>query len=226
MSLARSRMSALALACLLPALAGCQAGVMIGRILFGDPLVQPALTQVTGLELIEGTHTVHLACTAPASVVNTYDALELDLVSEVSRRLKRQGIPVTKPDDVAETIDDLGGRLDPRELAEQFDDGLLVHVNLERFSLAESDGIERAGDELHRGRALGEVVAYEIRPDDDERGGGVIEIYRQELRLEYPTTHPIPRDQMSAAMFEQKFLGRLADEVGRRLYPFRVSDTF
>ena len=206
---------------LAPTLVGCQAGVMIGRVIFGDSKIPPALTQACGIELEEQTHKVHLACTAPATVLNEYDALQLDLVSEIARRLRKREVPVTPPDDVAELIDEMGGRFDPRELASQFDDGLFIHINLERFSLREASSTE-----LHRGTAIGEVVAMEIRSEEDERGAGVVEVYRQEIRVEYPSTHPVPRDQMSATMFKRKFLSKLSDEIGRRLYTFRVSETF
>ena len=188
---------------------------MIGRVIFGDPKIPAAITAATGIDLEEQTHTVHLACTAPASVLQGYDALQLDLVDEVARRLRKREIPVTPPDDVAEAIDDLGGRFEPRQLASQFDDGLLVHINIESFSLHEPNS-----PKMHRGATLGEVVGYEIRDD------GPVEVFRQEIRLEYPETHPIPEDRISDAMFQRKYLTRLSDEIGRRLYRFRVSDTF
>ena len=216
----------LAAALAMPLLAGCQAGVMIGRVLFGDPLITPALTQVTRIKLEDQTHKVHLACVAPASVLSRYDALQMDLVEQVSRQLRKRDIPVTPPDDVSMIVDDLGGRIDPRELAAQFDDGLLVFINIEQFSLADpGDG------NLHRGRMVGEVIAYEIRPTDadgeaaEDAFSEPIEVFRQEARVVYPETHPIPLDQMTASMFKRKFLARLSDEIGRKLYPFRITDT-
>ena len=202
---------------------------MIGRVLFGDPMISPALTQVTCIKLEDQTHTVHLACVAPASVLHQYDALQMDVVEQVARQLRRRDVPVTSPDKVAMIVDDLGGLSDPRELAAEFDEGLLVFVNIEQFSLSDS------GDShLHRGRIAGEVIAYEIRPDidpddptahDENNRTEPVEVFRQEVRVVYPETHPIPLDQMSAPMFKRKFLTRLSDEIGRKLYRFRVTDT-
>ena len=196
---------------------------MLGRVLFGDTKIAPPLTQFTGIELEAGEHPVHLACSAPATVLADYDALQVDLVEEVARRLRKREIPVTPPDEVLEHIDALGGRFDARELAAQFDEGLLIHLDIERFSLVES-----SGSDLHRGRLVGELTAYELREatEDGTWDGGAVEIFTQEVRLEYPSTHPLPADQVSPRMFKRKFMAALADEIGRRLYSYRVSDTF
>lgn len=230
----RRRTALLTLACAAPLfLGGCQAAVMVGRILFGDPLVPSALESSAGVRLEEEDATVFVVCTSPSVTTTRYETLAVDLPDELERRLKRRGIKTGDTADAMNATADFGGQFSVRDVAEHLDEGYLVHIDFERFSLTEDNG-----NTLYRGRAGGTVAVYEIeKPSDDaddesaseatslSDGTIATEIFRRGFETTYPGSHPVPVDQTPEKVFRKRFIAHMSELIGRKLYRYRVSET-
>lgn len=238
-------------ACLLLTLilSGCQGAVMVGKVLFGDPLVPSAFEASTDIRLDKQELPVYVVCTSPSITTSKYETLVVDLPDELKRRLKRQGVKTGDAADAMNAAVDFSGRIDIRKIGRELDSGYLVHVDFERFSLTEDNG-----NTLYRGRAAGTVSVLGIfapGSNETEDGDGdssesessesellesdsetiesgetvVTELFSRGFEVTYPGSHPVPIDQTPEKVFRQRFINHLADETGRMVYRYRVSDT-
>ena len=200
------------------ALPGCSLGVMAGKMLFGDPLTPCAFTGQTGVDLAKEGKRVIVVCSIPDVVRSDFPSLEVDLLDGVARQLKRRDIAIVSPDDVASWLDDNGGRWDdPSEMAEHFKADYVVHVDLDRFTYKEENS-----PDLFRGRALGNVIAYEaVRSDGRTTARRVFE---REFNSEYPAHHPVSVTTISARNFRKQYLDRVTGEVAHMFYNHRFSE--
>lgn len=216
----------------LPLCFGCQAGIMFTRILMGDPKVTSAFEASTHIDLQDQEQPVYVVCTVPSVTTERYESLAVDLPDEVLRRMKRRGIPTEDASDAINLAADMGGRFNAYDVAKQLDEGYLVYIDLDRYSLSED-----RGNTLYRGRATGNVSVYRIEAaeseDDSEPANDseappqpeVTELFHRGIDTKYPGSHPVPIDQVPANVFQKRFEDHLADEVGRLLYSFRVTET-
>ena len=193
---------------------GCQAGVMIGRILFGDPEIRPPFEVQTGVRLPEQEEDVRVVCTCPSQLSGDFGTLNIDLPEEVLRGLKKKGVPVGNVERALGRLDDLGGRFDPRKLAAEYEDGYLIHLDVERFTMREP------GSNLYRGRAEGTLRAYAVTDE------GPREVFVRNFKSTYPNGHPVPSESVPEQQFRRKFVRHVAAEVGRQLVRYRSSETF
>lgn len=206
------------LAASLTSLSGCSLFVMAGKMLFGDPQVASPFRQSTGVKLANESKTVLIVCSSPASVKLRFPSLSYDVTDGFSRRLKRHGIDVVNPDNVADWMDDHGGTWgDLSDLAEQFHPDYIIHVELEQF-----DTQEENSPGLLRGNVDGSVFAYQVHNADGRPEAR--EIFVQEFHSTYPHHYPISADQMSARMFRQRQLEQLCDQMGQLFYDYRISE--
>ncbi|REJ87850.1 MAG: hypothetical protein DWQ29_09000 [Planctomycetota bacterium] len=196
-------------------------GAMMGKMLFGDPQVTSHFQDKTGVALEEGEHRVAFVCTAPASTNDRFDTLQLELQEEVSRRLRRRNLDVVRTDDVLNAMDSVGGKFDRKAIADELGDvDYILHLDIEQFSVTEP-----ASPDLYRGRASGMIYAYEV--DNSGTGDGmVVQIFFRQLESEFPKSHPVTSDQMSARVFQRQFIDQLADTVGQTFYSVRTSELF
>ena len=196
-------------------------GVMMGKMLFGDPEVTSLFESKTGVALEDGEKRVAFVCTAPASTNDQFDSLQLDVQEEVVRRLRRKNVDIVRSDDVLNAMDSNGGRFDRNAIARELGDvDYILHLDIEQFSLTEP-----ASPDLYRGRASGMIYAYEV--DRSEAGDGmVVQIFFRQLDSEYPRSHPMMSDQVSTRVFQRQFVDEMADTVGRTFYSVRTSELF
>ena len=202
---------------------GCQAGVMIGRILFGDPEIRPAFELQTDVRLEEQDEEVRVVCTSPSQLSGDFSTVSVDLPEKLLRSLKRRGVPVGDVDDALSKLDDLGGYFDPRLVAAEYDDGYLIHIDVRDFSLREP------GSNLYRGRAEGTLTAYQLIDEDGPEGDGEptpVEVFSRGFSSTYPTGHPVPSESTPESQFNRKFVSHLAGEATRMLVRYRVTETF
>ena len=200
------------------ALPGCSLGVMAGKMLFGDPLTPCAFTGQTGVDLAKEGKRVIVLCSTPDAVRSDFPSLEVDLLDGVARQLKRRDIAIVSPDEVASWLDDHGGRWDdPSEMAEHFHADYVVHIDLDRFTYKEENS-----PDLFRGRALGNVIAYQaVRNADGTRAR---RIFEREFTSEYPTHHPVSVTTVSARNFRKQYLDRVTGEIAHMFYNHRFSE--
>lgn len=191
---------------------------MAARIVLGDPEIESAFEQTTHVRLDKQEKPVFVVCTAPSVTTNQYETLSVDIPDEVRRRMRRKNIPTGDPADALNAAADAGGRFSARDIAKNLDDGYLMHVDFERYSLSE-DG----GNTLFRGRATGSVSIYEV-VDEEDGGVTATEVFRRGFQTTYPPSHPVPSDRTPEKVFRKRFSGHLADQLGRMVYRYRASD--
>jgi hypothetical protein len=200
-------------------LAGCSLFVLAGKMFFGDPTVAAAFTQATGVELTEGEHKVIVLCSAPSMVDAGDLSINYEIVEDVSRRLKREGIRLIDSNAVRTWMDDNGGQLnDPRDLADEFDVDYIVYISLGRVSFHEENS-----PSLYRGNAGGEVFAYEVKKDKDDVM--VNEVFSKGFSSTYPDFHPISADQVdSPRIFQKRFIDRISAQLAHLFYKHKISE--
>ena len=196
---------------------GCSLGVMAGKMFFGDPKVACDFTRFTQVDLTETRQRLLVLCSAPHSILDEVPSIELDLLDGITRRLKRQGINVINPDDVANWLDDHGPWEDLSELAARFDAHYVAHINLQRLSYHE-DG----SPNLFRGQAAGTINGYEVRNSDGDVH--VIETFVQEFNSIYPNSYPVSADQKSETLFQKEYLDRLCTKLAQKFYDHSFSE--
>ena len=197
---------------------GCQAGVMIGRILFGDPEIRPPFELQTGVRLDEQEQEVRVVCTSPSQLSGDFGAINVDLPEQLLRRLKKKNVPVGNVEQALSRLDDLGGQFDARVVAAEYDDGYLMHINIDRFTLQEP------GSNLYRGRADGTLTAYQIVERDGE--SVPTEIFVRKFKSVYPNGHPVPSESVPEQQFRRKFVAHVSGEINRQLTRYRNSEAF
>lgn len=212
---------AVALACA-ASQAGCiNVGVMTGRILFGDPKRTSVFEQRTGVSLEESQKKIAVVCTAPASLSNSFDTLQHDLQEEVTRRLLTRKLNAVRADDVVNALESTGGQFDRDAVAAALPDvDYIVHIDVERCTLTED-----ASPDMYRGRANGLMFVYEVdRSAEASAAPRVLQVFYQEFNTQYPPAQPVMSDQMSARMFQSKFVDEFAVQLSRTFYDIHASE--
>lgn len=209
----------------LPLCFGCQAGVMMARIVMGDPKITSPFEATTHVDLEDQDQPVYVVCTVPSVTTEEYESLAVDLPDELVRRLRRKGVPTGDASNAINKAADIGGQVDPVEVARQLDEGYLVYIDLDRYSLSE-DG----GNTLYRGKAAGGVFVYRIGTDGEDAeksstADRVTEVFHRGFDVTYPGSHPVPVDQLPASVFAKRFEDHLAGEIGRLLYSYRMTES-
>jgi hypothetical protein len=214
------------LAAALVLFAGGQSGcvnvmVMAGKVFFGDSHVMSAFEQRTGVSLCDGEQQVVLVCTAPGSASEGFESFATELQDEVHLLLKMHGVNVLKSPEPDAMSAAPGPDRDWEAVAHAHPGAnYILHVDVERFS-----GIEDASPGLLRGRASGMLYAYEVHRSSTNAGRPrVLKVYFQEFHSEYPTSHPVPADQVSIRVFGRRFVEHLAQQVGRTFYDVPTAD--
>ncbi|QDT45509.1 hypothetical protein Pan241w_56340 [Gimesia alba] len=197
---------------------GCSLYVMAGKMFFGDPLITCEFTKRTKVDLTEDKKKVLVICSTPESIRSDYPSLNYDLLEQITYRLKRQDIEVMDTGEVATWLDDNGGVWnDVDELAENFEVDYIIHVDIDEFDYREPNS-----PNLLRGKAFGNVSAYEVMEADGMRRA--LEVFSSEYTSEYPSHLPVSIEQESPKVFRKKYLDRIADQIGRFFYNYHAGD--
>lgn len=202
--------------------AGClNSLVMAGKVLMGDPQQPSAFEMVTGKSLQKLDAAVLVHVTATANVTDGFGTLPADLQLELISRMKRRGISVLHADAAADIVNRDGGRFDPLRVAREIDDcEYLAHVQVDGFTWKEN-----SSPNLYRGRSNGRITVYEVRGGDGEKRHAV-QVFEQQFRTEYPTTHPVPVDQTPKSVFLRRCVDHMADSIGPTFYAMGTADLF
>ena len=210
------------LACVLfsQVITGCSLGVMAGKMLRGEPLVNSQFKAMTGTDLTKGKHKLVVICSTPASVDSDLSSLNIDLIDGITRRMRIQGVQVTDPDEVAKWIDDNGGVItDPGEMAQAFDADYVAWIEIYAFSLREENS-----PKLLRGRASGYVRVYQVEKIKDERMA--LAAFNTKFNSTFPEHKPVSETGRSALTFQKEFVDRICDELAEKFYDHRPGTGF
>ena len=201
-------------------LPGCSLGVMFGKMVMGEPLTPSEFRSMTKCDLTKGKHTVLVVCNAPESVDTENSTLAYDLIDGITRRMKRNGVTVINPDDVADWIDEHGGiGSDPTELANDFDTDYIVMIEVQSFSFREPNS-----PKLLRGQATGFVRAFEV--DRSSRQRRVINVFGKEFNSTYPKHQPVSETGQSSLIFQKQYMDRFCDMLAEKFYDHRPGADF
>lgn len=197
---------------------GCALLVMAGKMFFGDPLMPPVFQQRTSVDLTKSGDKVLVICTTPQYVRLELPGVDHDLMDDIARRLRRQGIRVADRDDVIDWLDANGGDWgSPNEIAAHCDADYIVHMDFEHFSFQDP-----TSPGLMQGKVSGVMQVYEVR----EEGGVRIasERFAEGFESTYPEHNPVSHDQVSPRAFQQKFMDRLGKKLAQMLHPSFYSE--
>ncbi|MCC7419318.1 MAG: hypothetical protein IT428_03445 [Planctomycetaceae bacterium] len=213
-----SRLAALCALAVAPCLlTGCSLVVMAGKMLFGDPVVTCAFKAQTNVDLTRDAVKVLIVSTAPELLKSSHSALDMEMIEGVTRRLRVQQVRVVNPDKVTKWLDDNGGTFDhPGELAEHFNTDFIIHINVEKCTFTEENT-----PNLYHGHATGSVMAYKV-----EKVNGVKtarNVFERGFTVEHPT-YPISADNITAKVFETKFINRVCAEISWMFFDHRMTE--
>ncbi|MFM7056686.1 MAG: hypothetical protein ACKO2P_07150 [Planctomycetota bacterium] len=195
-------------------LPGCSLGVMMGKMLFGDPKLKCQFRGATGVDLTKGEKSILLACSAPHSVLARTPSIQIDIVDRMSRTLDIRGVRVISADDVAAWFDDHGEWGDFTELAERFDADYVMNISIDEFSLDVPDS-----KNLQQGKVAGKVQVL-----DCSGGGDPVTAFDRNFSLQFPE-YPVPKENRSEQLFTESFLDRTSLTLAQFLYDHRASET-
>lgn len=201
---------------------GCiNVGVMVGKVLLGNPTQTSAFELQRGISLQEEDVEVAVICTAPTSVLSDFDGIEFDMQDEVARRMRLRNINVASDYEVSNAMNRTNGRFDEDRLAAALDGvDYIIHVEVGQFSHTE-DG----NPDLYRCRCNGMIYAYEVTRDPEKTARPRADkVFYQDFDTVYPTTQPITADRTSVRAFHQKCVDHLADLVGRTFYDVETAE--
>ncbi len=208
---------------LIGAIAGSQAGcslfVMAGKMFEGELMQPAAFRTATKINLAKEAKRVVVVCSTPEAMKGDFPSLEFDMVEQITRTLKSNGVTVINPDDVAKWMDDHGGYSEnPRDLANHFDVDLVIHADLSQFSYREDNS-----PTLFRGRANGNVRAYQVVK---QQGGKkrVQQVFVSEYVSVYPKLNPISTEQMTETTFRKRYLDHVCEQIAQLFYDHRASE--
>ncbi|MFO0917494.1 MAG: hypothetical protein U0872_04165 [Planctomycetaceae bacterium] len=194
---------------------GCSLLVMSQRLILGDDLIQSEFESFTRVDLTKGKYKLLVVCSTPDSVDRELSTLKLELIDGVTRRLRREKIPVIDSDKVANWMDEHGGLpSDPTELAKDFEADYIVWIDVQEFTLKEENSVK-----LLRGRALGFVHVYRVSELDGERQA--MTVFNKEFTATYPPHKPISEVNRSADIFQRDFVHKVCDQLARKFYDYR-----
>lgn len=195
-------------------LPGCSLGVMMGKMLFGDPRLKCQFRAATGVDLTKGEKSILLACSAPHSVLSRTPSIQIDIVDRMSRTLEIRGVKVVSADDVAAWFDDHGEWGDFSELAERFDADYVMNISIQEFSLEVPDS-----KNLQQGKIAGNVQVLDCSGD-----GEPVAAFERTFSLQFPE-YPVPKENRSEHLFTEGFLDRTSLTLAQFLYDHRASET-
>jgi hypothetical protein len=195
-------------------LSGCSLFLMGQKMIFGDPQLKAEYKAFTHVDLTKGKHTLLIVCKTPEAVDQELSTLSLDVIDGVTRQLKREGIKVVDPDEVALWLDEHGGMpKDVSELArdEKLKTDYIAVIDVQEFSYHEEHSVG-----LLRGRARGFLKVYRVSELDDDRMAA--EVFTKEFTTVYPPHQPISEVSRSSDIFRRDFIHRVCDQLAHKFY--------
>jgi hypothetical protein len=210
----------LAIASAVWTIGGCSLGVMAGKMLFGDPEQSAAFHTVTDVDLKKGEKSVLIVASTPQAAKQAQPGLDLLIAERVSRTLRGKGVKVYPSKKVLNWVDNRGGQWgSPDEVAEAFADAdYIVEIDVDQFN-----HLEENSPDLYRGRAVGNVRAYEIVEMNGHRSASPV--FAQEFTCTYPSMFPKQAHQISERTFKEEFTNRVCAEIARLFYDHKASET-
>jgi len=218
----RAAMRMLLVGLLVGTASGCQIVIGVLMLFQGLPMLDADFEKATGHSLTEKGKKVIVLCTSPEKAKMEVTSLDVDIIAEVSRRLKAQEIELVDPNKVATYIDDNGGEVNEseiKEISKKFKADYVIFIELTDFGCQEANS-----PGLLRGHAQGRinVITYEKHDDINLTK----QIYNKPFDSKYPVHQPVSIEQTSLPVFRKQYLDRVSEEIARMFYKHRPGEEF
>jgi hypothetical protein len=215
---------------------GCQMIIGVLMMLRGRPLIEADFKQQTGKDMMDEGKRVIVLCTSPDKAKAEYSGIDIDLSTEITRRLKYEKIKIVDEHSVATWMDDQGGQIDDESIAKairKFKADYVILIELEEFAYHEENSRE-----LFRGRSRGTahvIVLKQVKSADKDKDTETKEkavtrvpkrIYSRDFSSTYPVHQPVQSDSVSELAFRKQYVDRMADELARLFYDHRPGEDF
>lgn len=215
---------ALLAALLIGSLSGCQIVVGVLQIAQGFPKTTCDFTKFThGRKLTEKNKRVVILSSSVDSARVEVPSLDIDIISEVSRRLKINNVTIVDEHKVANWIDEKGNittATDLQPIGEHFKADFLVLFTFDDFGYREENS-----PDLYRGHASGKVIVAEMVDDGIKPGTKRAKvIYNKPFNSKYPKDRPVSADQEGPDLFKQRFMLQLSQTLTRLFVDYRPED--
>jgi len=207
----------------LAALPGCQIVIGVLALFQGFPKQDCDFKKQTGKTFAEKGKKVLILSASSAPAQSEHPSLDMDIVAEMSRRLRAQEIKLVDSGKVAKYIDDNGSVSDDTDLGAlgaRFDADLILLVKFDEFSFREPNSLQ-----LYRGKARGTIVVIEVNKRGEEKNKPIAKkIYYRPFDSKFPVHAPIPSESERPELFKQRYLARLSEELARLFYDHRPGE--
>jgi hypothetical protein len=242
---------ALLLALLVCSLSGCQIVIGVLQIAQGFPKTTCDFTKSTKKNLADKDKRVVVLSMSVDSARVEVPSLDLDIISEVSRRMKIANIKVVDEHKVQNWIDEndhITKSTDLEPIGEYFRADYIVLISFNDFGYREENS-----PDLYRGHASGTVVVAEMigegtksksrskrakaasadsdsataesKPDEFKSGTKRARIiYNKPFNSKYPLNRPVSADQEGPDLFKQRFMLQLSQTLTRLFVDYRPED--
>lgn len=203
-------------------LSGCQIVVGVLQIAQGFPKNTCDFTAFTKKSLTkDGKKVVVLSSSSSAAQLEE-PSLDLNVIGELSRKLKIENIDVVNPHLVSSWIDDNGEITNDTVLepiGRHFHADYIILITFKEFGYREENS-----QGLYRGHAEGKVTVSEMVGKDWKTRRAKV-IYNKPFTCKYPANQPmsISADE-GPEVFKQQFLERLSKTLAFMFYDHRLED--
>ncbi|MBD3672800.1 MAG: hypothetical protein HUJ26_04675 [Planctomycetaceae bacterium] len=199
---------------------GCSLFVMAGKSLFGDPVMTAPFSHAASVDLTKGEHRVVIVASTPQTIQSEFPSTTIEMIEQVSRNLKANGVNVVSYNKVANWLDDNGGYWsDVDELANAFETEYIIHLDIDSMTLQEPNS-----PDMYEGRVSGTIYGYEVRQGRKEKTAH--RIFNQNFTRKYPDGYPQLADRLSREEFHSELMEHICRAMAQQLYNHRPSDEF
>ena len=204
-------------------LTGCQIVIGVLQIFQGFPKTTCDFSKMTSRKLSEKGKRVVVLSTCSDLALREEPSLDLDIIAEVSRRLKIENVNIVEPHKVASWIDDKGAltaETDLEPIGTHFKADFIVLITFDEYGYREENS-----PGLYRGHAGGKVVVAEmIDSEFDKKKKRAKVIYNKPFNSKYPKDRPVSADQEGPDVFKRRFMGELSQTLTRLFIDYRPED--
>ncbi|MSR56863.1 MAG: hypothetical protein EXS05_04235 [Planctomycetaceae bacterium] len=206
-------------------LPGCQIVIGVMRNIWGDPNQDCDFKKQTNRTLKKECKKLVILSNSTIPAQAEYQALDNDVIGELTRRLRSQEFKVVESHEVTRWMEENSeGVADiPTALGAKFKANFIVLVKFEEFGFREPRSVN-----MFQGHARGSVFVYEI-----VKAGALGEkttskqIYHHPFDSKFPIHKSIPAEEAgNVDVFRQKYIARLSEELARFFYDHRPGEDF
>jgi len=203
-------------------LSGCQIVVGLMQIAGGFPKNTCDFTAFTKKKLTKDGKKVVVVSSSSGPAQSEEPSLDLNVIGEVSRKLKTENIDVVDPHLVATWIDD-NGEITKNTLLEpigrHFEADYIILVKFDNFGYYEENSRD-----LFRGHADGHVVVSEMVGNTWKDKRAKV-IYNKPFNCKYPANQPVSISTGEGPdVYQQKFMEKLSKTLSWLFYDHRLED--